>query len=63
MHVICGYESKEGILGNYILQFATFHLSTQGLHLLENHHFYHYVIDIISFATMADILLLGDFTV
>ena len=43
MHVTCGYESKEGILGNYILQFATFHLSTQGLHVLVNHHINHYM--------------------
>ena len=33
MHATCGYESKEGILGSYILQFATFHLPTQGLRL------------------------------
>ena len=37
MHVTCGYESKEGILGSYILQFATFRLHTQGLHLSVNH--------------------------
>ena len=57
MHLTCGYESKEGILGSYILQFATFHLPTQGLHppclpLYD---------DIIKFATMGDIILLGDF--
>ena len=33
---------------------------TRGLHLLENHHFYHYVINIISFATVGEPL--QDFT-
>ena len=33
-----GYESKEGILGIYTLQFVSFHLSAVGLHLYANHH-------------------------
>ena len=59
MHVICGYESNGGILRNYIWQFATFHLPTQCLHLSVNYHIYHSMM--ISFATMGDIILLGDF--
>ena len=56
MCVICEYESKEGILGNYILQFATFRLTTR---LLESPYLSLY--DIKRSATMGDIILFGEF--
>ena len=55
MHVICGYESKEGILGNSISQFATFHLPRGKSPYLPLYD------DIIRFATIGDIILLGDY--